>query len=223
MQELGDKGRTVLLVSHNVPLVSQLCHRTILMEKGRIIADGRTSDVVSQYLHLREGAAGSREWPDRTTAPGNEAVRLRAVRVRNEQMLVTSVVDITKSFSVELEYEVLKPGLRLAPHIALVNEESDILFTAYESREENGHRPIGKYTSQAVIPGNLLTDGTFFVNANCRTLGSREVDIQEHGVIALQIIEGEGQFSARGNIGGPIPGVIRPMLQWRTTYDQSAI
>jgi lipopolysaccharide transport system ATP-binding protein len=44
------EGRTVLFVSHNMAAVSQLAHRALLLENGRVEANGRTSDIVSVYL-----------------------------------------------------------------------------------------------------------------------------------------------------------------------------
>ncbi|BCA55532.1 ABC transporter [Nitrospira sp. KM1] len=220
MEEMGSQGRTVLLVSHNLPLVTRLCQRAILMDQGRILADGQAGEVVSQYLSLHAGASGLREWTDRRIAPGNDAVRLRAVRIRDEQMVVKNVLDTTESFAVELEYEVLRPGLVLAPHFALVNDKSDLVFTAYEPDQTVRRREVGNYVSRGIVPGNLLTEGTYFVNAHCRTLRSREVDIQEYEALVLQIVEGDTEHSARGHIGGPIPGVIRPRLQWTVNFDK---
>ena len=45
----GSAGRTVLFVSHNLAAVSALCSRVVLLNKGRLIADGPTAEVLSQY------------------------------------------------------------------------------------------------------------------------------------------------------------------------------
>jgi lipopolysaccharide transport system ATP-binding protein len=50
MKEVSGKGgRTVLFVSHNIGAVRELCSRAILVEAGRIKADGSTSSVVDAY------------------------------------------------------------------------------------------------------------------------------------------------------------------------------
>ncbi len=41
--------RTLLFVSHNLALVSALCSRAYLLDGGRIVAEGRTSEVVQRY------------------------------------------------------------------------------------------------------------------------------------------------------------------------------
>src|SRR5690554_7161521 len=40
MQDVRAAGRTILFVSHNLPAVTRLCERAILLERGRLIADG---------------------------------------------------------------------------------------------------------------------------------------------------------------------------------------
>ena len=58
MEDVGQQGRTVLFVSHNMPAVTRLCKRTILLDQGSIIQDGLSHQVVSAYLN--SGNDGSR-------------------------------------------------------------------------------------------------------------------------------------------------------------------
>jgi len=50
MDDITSKeGRTVLFVSHNMTAIKQLCKRCILLEKGQVIVDGPTDEVVGKY------------------------------------------------------------------------------------------------------------------------------------------------------------------------------
>lgn len=49
IQSMFDKGVTVLFVSHSTSQVLRMCNRGILLEKGRLIAQGTAEDVVSFY------------------------------------------------------------------------------------------------------------------------------------------------------------------------------
>lgn len=44
------EGRTVLFVSHNMQMVQALCAKACLLKAGSIVAQGNSSDVISQYL-----------------------------------------------------------------------------------------------------------------------------------------------------------------------------
>jgi lipopolysaccharide transport system ATP-binding protein len=50
MREISRDGRTVVYVSHDLMSVQQLCDRTLLIESGRLLADGKTETVSAQYL-----------------------------------------------------------------------------------------------------------------------------------------------------------------------------
>ena len=45
---LGEK-RTVLFVSHDLGILSKLCTRLIWLDKGRLVADGPTEEILSLY------------------------------------------------------------------------------------------------------------------------------------------------------------------------------
>ena len=45
-----NRGRTVLLVSHNMQAIQELCPNSILLDKGSIVANGKSYDVVNKYL-----------------------------------------------------------------------------------------------------------------------------------------------------------------------------
>ena len=45
-----ENGRTILFVSHNLGLVQQLCNRSVLLDQGKLIADGPTGNTVQHYL-----------------------------------------------------------------------------------------------------------------------------------------------------------------------------
>lgn len=49
VMSMFDKGVTVLFVSHNVNEVERLCNKAILLEKGKIIAQGDVLDVTAIY------------------------------------------------------------------------------------------------------------------------------------------------------------------------------
>jgi lipopolysaccharide transport system ATP-binding protein len=54
-----DAGGAMLLISHDLFVVQSLCHRCILLDGGRVLADGPTLDVLRQY-HQTVSARGSR-------------------------------------------------------------------------------------------------------------------------------------------------------------------
>ena len=52
MDELRRQGKTVVFVSHNLNVVRKICHRSLLLNDGRIVSVGETEKVVSEYLRI---------------------------------------------------------------------------------------------------------------------------------------------------------------------------
>jgi ABC-type polysaccharide/polyol phosphate transport system ATPase subunit len=50
-------GKTIVFVSHNIKLVREMCHRVIVLERGRIIADGNPDEAIAVYRQHVEGVA----------------------------------------------------------------------------------------------------------------------------------------------------------------------
>ena len=48
--ELVKGGTTVLLVSHNMDLIRKYCKKVIWMDKGNIVKQGKTREVLKYYL-----------------------------------------------------------------------------------------------------------------------------------------------------------------------------
>ncbi|HET6313984.1 MAG TPA: ABC transporter ATP-binding protein [Chloroflexia bacterium] len=49
---LRDLPQTILVTTHDLPLVRDLCPRTIIMDGGTIVADGRTADILADQALL---------------------------------------------------------------------------------------------------------------------------------------------------------------------------
>jgi lipopolysaccharide transport system ATP-binding protein len=49
MESVASGGRTILFVSHNMQLIDALCPRSVMLQGGVLVADGRTRDVLAQY------------------------------------------------------------------------------------------------------------------------------------------------------------------------------
>ncbi|MBW2661897.1 MAG: ABC transporter ATP-binding protein [Deltaproteobacteria bacterium] len=218
MEDVGQQGRTVLFVSHNMPAVTRLCNRTILLDEGRVLEDGPSDRVVRAYLNSDSGTIAERRWRDPAKAPCGDVARLHCVRVRTKNGRVSEAVDIRQPVGLEMEYEVLKSGWTLMPHYHIFNEEGVQLFSAHDTDPgwRDRPRPAGRYKSTAWIPGNLLSEGTIFVSSGLITLDPNTPQFYERAAVAFQVIEGDSVNSARGGWAGPMKGIVRPLLEWQT-------
>jgi lipopolysaccharide transport system ATP-binding protein len=218
MQDVGKQGSTVLFVSHNMPAVTRLCERAIMLDNGRVVGDGPSHEIVAAYLQSGLGTMAAREWPDPALAPGTDVVRLRAVRVKTEDGELAETIDIRQAVGVELEYDVLKPEHVFLPHFSVHNAEGAFAFVAFDQDPawRRRARPPGRYLSTGWIPGNLLSEGIMLIGPSIRTLGPDVWHFWEKNAVAFQVVDAPSGDTARGDFPGGIPGVVRPLLKWDT-------
>ena len=55
MNEVTRSGRTVLLVTHNLSVIPQLCERAVLLRHGRVAACGPAQEVLDSYVSMSGG------------------------------------------------------------------------------------------------------------------------------------------------------------------------
>jgi lipopolysaccharide transport system ATP-binding protein len=217
MGELSESGRTVLFVSHNMQAVSQLCDRAILLHQGRIVLEGASGDVVAHYLQSVGGTGSTRVWPDLETAPGDDLVRLRSVRVVDEDGEAIHAADVRQPVGIEITFVVLRSGEPLLPKIKVYNARGDVAFNAMDtSARWQEPSPPGEYVATAWIPGNLLNEGLTSIDAGVCSLDAPK--LRPHAgcndAVSFHVQDpGEGD-SARGLFSGQWQGVVRPLLEW---------
>jgi lipopolysaccharide transport system ATP-binding protein len=222
MGEVGREGRTVVFVSHSMTAITRLCPRAILLDRGRVRADGPAAEVTTAYLRSDLGTMAHRIWPDPATAPGDRVVRLRSVSVIADDGASRATVDIRLPVVLEMAYDVLQPGYVPIPNFHLYNEEGVCAFVTADTDPEWRRRPkpVGRYVSRVTIPGNFLSEGTLIVDAAISTMDPATVHAHEREAVAFQVIESIDGDSMRGDYGGAIPGVVRPHLRWQTVAEE---
>jgi lipopolysaccharide transport system ATP-binding protein len=224
MHDIRQQGRTILFVSHDMTAITRLCTRVVLLENGRVAGDGEPREVVNYYLSSSFKTGAFREWTNSDVAPGDDVVRLRRVRVHDEKGETISVVDIRKPFAIELTYEVRREGHALVPVIEFYNEDGTEIFSTHDANTEwrRRERPLGTYTSTVRVPGNLLAEGSLIGHASIMShFPSTIVHAYERNAFAFQVVDSPAGDSARGDYIGPMPGLMRPLLNWTTEANES--
>lgn len=223
MEDVRQHGRTILFVSHNMEAVTRLCQRAILVSHGVIQKDGAAAEVAGAYLLSSLRTTAERTWPSADTAPGNNVVRLRGIRVRDEDGKTLDNIDIRRRVGLEAVYDVLEAGHELSCHLSLSNESGLRLFgTTDLDPKWRGPRPAGRFTSTAWIPGNFFAEGAILVSAAVSTFKPFRFHFVERDVIGFHVTDPLEGGSARGDWDGDFPGVVRPLLPWTTTFDEHA-
>jgi lipopolysaccharide transport system ATP-binding protein len=212
--KLGDvagQGRTVLLVSHNLAAVQNLCTRVLWLERGKLVWDGDAAPAVRQYL--ADGVEGALEkcWPTLDEAPGDHFARIHRVRV-----LVQSDEPITcrTPFSFVFEYWNLVEGQQLHLCFELVNQDGLTVFSSYPVIDGRIATSVttGRHRATCEIPGDLLNDGRYTLNLIAVKDCSRAL-WKLDSILSFEVLDTP---ELRGGYFGPWAGATRPLLSWST-------
>jgi lipopolysaccharide transport system ATP-binding protein len=220
MSDLTTAGRTVLFVSHSMPTIFRLCPRVILLDHGGVVADGPSSSVVATYLSAGLGSSAERVWANPAEAPGDDVVRLRAVRVVNEANAIVEEVDVRQPFAIEVEYDLLRTHGNLRPfaNLHFFNDEGVCLFVSGDHVNRGWHeteRRTGRVRATCWVPADLLNEGRLTVTAAVSSYDPTVVHARENDALSFMVVDKNDGGGARGAHAQDLPGAVRPLLDWR--------
>ena len=207
-----------------MPAILRLCNRAILLDHGRVVADGPTHDVVRRYLESDAGGTGERRWDD-ALAPGDDVARLRSVRVLPVGGGPPEEIDLRQGLDVEVTYWSAAPGaLRPSANLRFYNEDGVCLFVTSDWSDRDAWmqtRQPGLTRATCRIPANFLAEGQVTVTVGVSTINPTVAHVFEPDVVAFQIVDRSFGDGVRGEYANEWPGVVRPMLEWHVARERS--
>src|SRR2546427_3047732 len=130
VEGVAKEGCTVMLVSHNLGAVAQLCPRALWLNEGRLELDGNSRDVVAGYFSQSYTGKPGWERPPENGDESNRELILRSVRLRQQESEAKGVVSFDQEFKAEIEYEVKKAISDVSIVLRVVSESGTIIFTS---------------------------------------------------------------------------------------------
>jgi len=107
MGEIAHGGRTVLLVSHNLPMLSNLCTRAAWLHQGKLQASGPCEEIIAAYCKHNSSSSFHGSSVSLTDHPGrNHGCQhlFRRVTLLDQDDHPTSSVLLGGSLTVDLEF-----------------------------------------------------------------------------------------------------------------------
>lgn len=218
MKTVGQQGRTVIFVSHNMAAISNLCSRCIYLDAGEIKYIGETKKAIEKYVNSGNVQPGTKKWP-KDKLPGNDEVKLESVSVVASGNIAANVF-ISKDFQINIKYKCLKPNIVVYPAIHVRDEIGLLVFASADFPSANLNkdswfkkkRSVGTYISQCTIPGNFLNDKTYHLDIGLVSENGTWI-VNELDILCFTVEE-TGEM--RKEYIGQWTGTIRPKLFWQT-------
>lgn len=167
MNEISKReGRTILYVSHNMSTITRLCNRCIVLDKGKIIFNGDTSEAVRLYLDNVSGDELKIDYENvlRASWLSRNDVRLKRAFYCDTQ---SSVFGNNESIQISMEWINNDNIQDLCLRIELINSSDNpcataCIFDFYSGKKSE--EVVKKFVLDltGIAPGKYKTNYTFF-------------------------------------------------------------
>lgn len=218
MDEVSKQGRTVLFVSHNLPMVSSLCSKCVLLDSGKLVIKGETADVLPLY----HGASFTQ--PKKAIAhgagQGRKKVELVSAWVANRDHAVVDRLSLFEDVYLHVKYLVTEDLTEaVVPFFHVLDEKGEYVFLTFPHNwPEDTGREAGAYEAVCHIPAHFLNDGSYSVSVQVNTVtNGHTLEFFEHHALRFVVLDNVHENPHRGHVkySYQLPGVVRPLLDWQ--------
>ena len=164
----SQSGKTVLFVSHNIGVVSQLCNTGLFLSSGRLICQGPIQEVTERYY---EEASSGRVCKIEVNedAIGHNKVTLRKAEIVDGNGRPSDQFSSNGVAVINVEFDVNEPGTSYCIAAELESVLSGVVFCTSTldrrpSEELGSFGKIGRYIASFQVPLAILREGTYLVS-----------------------------------------------------------
>lgn len=166
IEEFRREGRTIVVVSHSLGLVQQLCKEVIWLDKGKIRQAGFATDVISAYTggsyteHIERDEESRERW-------GTGDARINSIELLSSNETKINHFDTDSAvkirFQINAHVRVESPILR----VRITKLNGDVVWATSTQRVSNSIRVLdGPATATLEIPKLGLLEGTYYLSAS---------------------------------------------------------
>jgi lipopolysaccharide transport system ATP-binding protein len=219
MHEVGNSGRTVLFVSHNLNAIEQLCSRCMLLEHGELKLDSSdVKNVVKSYVMEASGGSKPAQWRNENNSFENPWFKPTWLGIcdRNGNKINGPVRNDVDLF-VRVEGEVTKYNEKLAIAYYVYNEENILLYqsaTHDKSEDKFPKFKIGFNVLTGELPCRMFNEGEYRIELVVFLHGERCIIQQMQNAPSI-FLEIHGGFTHSPRWTAKRAGILAPVLEWR--------
>lgn len=160
MEEVSKtNGRTIVFVSHNISQLQQICNRLVLLDHGKIIADGIADDIIGRYRKL-VFQNNQYHWENNSE---DKEFLITGVSIKNSSGIVSEVIDALEENYLEIKVKAAKNLSNSLIAVRFTNEQNIAVYTTTNGDAELKFPVIeeGEHLFQVPVPFSLFTPGYY--------------------------------------------------------------
>lgn len=168
MEELiKGRGSTVLIVSHNIRQIERMCSRVLLLEQGKVAADGLPLDIADLFYRRSNekiDAYHKKSLQGKVHKYSSGEIELLSVDLLDEQGQLADSLPSGGTLRVRVKFIVNQPLHR--PEIVVGTHTTDFFYLSASSTALIEDRPdleVGTHEVEYIVPSFPLVAGTYCV------------------------------------------------------------
>jgi lipopolysaccharide transport system ATP-binding protein len=129
MGNIGQEGRTVLFVSHNLQSIRRLCPRVIWLNAGEFMESGPSDNVIEHYLMSGNSQDMQTEITPAMHKNHSAGLEVFSIEIMNRNQLPTRTLIINEPYTIRLKYRVHEPRKKYRISINFRTMDGTIIAT----------------------------------------------------------------------------------------------
>ena len=207
MEEVGQSGRTVIFVSHNMATVKQLCNKACLLANGTLLDIGEPGKMIASYM---ENTVGSRKLDGQRNyqhIKGDRRAEITQIIINNIDRGEV-IVPVFGKLKIAIKYQVIEPVKQLEFFVLIHSlKTGEIISSSWQKDIEQYIIPqLPKETINLEFTNHLLP-GKYVISAGIQEYQKSvdRVEYAESFVVEAAFDDGRkydgrpGQTSFYGN------------------------
>ena len=211
MDEAGREGRTILFVSHNMAVISQLCSTCIWLDQGKVKDFGKTDAIVNSYmLNGISRVSGEKTFSD----DQGKAAQLKSVSLLDGKGNATQQFDCDNAITIKLDILVRKQLPGLYGYLGIVRPDGTSVLVSDSFDGSTGNPldglPVGMNSFMVTVPPRTLGHGEYMVHFSMASQAADDFHVDVPGIVCSFSLE--DLSSRRGNQRA---GYFSTLLPWQ--------
>ena len=201
------EGKSIIIVSHDMEVISNLCTSCLWLENGTIKLAGEPHSIVEKYLNATLVSSSLNDLH-------LEAINAPQAHITSSSDNKFISVDDELIISIELEKKIETGNIQL--FLELFNTYGVRLFSDSPSlREQNDEKmQKGTYKYMCVIPKKWLSKGVYKVGIKVIANGKKIV-YENQSAAFFKILPSTSETNQLNDMSGS----LHPTLIWKITHD----
>ena len=181
IKDVSQGGKTVLFVSHNMPVVEGLCEKAVLIDEGKLAMMGDSRDVISEYMRILSLFKGNDLSDQSIKRSGDGMARFTWIELVDEKKdQLASVIErrpfrIVLRLKVESSVDVQDLGITFVDRLG-----RNVLTTTLGDSLDQTKLERGEHELSVNINPNPFMRGSFSLRLFCRGAEFKEHDVIDY-------------------------------------------